>query len=185
MSGTIVDGSMLGGMTETSVTQAKLKKLIEYWEEYNLNCRLFRQFDQDGVEIPLKYRGRKRYHLQDGVALGPDGEYTQYYLFDMDPEDPNGKVHIAVYVVTDPTGSIRLQTDYQIQKHIKAAQLEFERQRQMELSRPDLARTKLDVKLPRVKRPMTGKKQLAERITNFSIKEEDPTTILFEGRKVE
>jgi len=180
----IVDGSFLN-MNETPITQAKLKKFIEYWEAYNLNCKLFRQFDPDGAEIPLKYRGRKRYHLQEGISQNEEGEYTQYYLCDMDPEDPNGKVQIAIYVVTDTAGQ-RLQTDYQIQKHIKAAQLEYERQRRMELARPELAHTKIDIKLPKVKRPATGRKQLADRVTQFAIKDTDEdATILFEGRKEE
>lgn len=156
----VLDDEYIPEIKPQPITEANYKTMILEHELYNKDCRLFKAFTEDGEEIPLKYRGANRYWKTEGVMLDPViGEHTLYFIYELDPEEPGGRVLLAVYYITNEAGE-KLQDMSQIQKHTKAARMEAERQERMSRKYPELV-SKIDTKLPQLMTPVEGKDKLA------------------------
>lgn len=158
-----LDQGFIPEIRPQGVTGAKLRKILADMANYNAASRTYQPTDPLGREIPAKYRGRNRYFKADGHATDNEiGEYGLYYIYDLDPEVEGGKTLIAIYFETDKEGQ-KLQTQAQIEKYWRAAQLEADRQERMVLSDPALVQ-KLKIDLPRVLRPAKGREKITKKI---------------------
>jgi hypothetical protein len=137
---------------EVPITLAKLKKIIEWCNAYNLKCKLGAAQDDDGNAIPLNYVGRNRYWLSMGEgqdeAVGP---YSMVSLYDLNPSASDSRTLLVRYRITDSRGDI-VQTAAQAAKHIHACRLEAERKEAMARKDPKLNET-VNIHMPSVYKP--------------------------------
>jgi hypothetical protein len=148
----------------TGITPDALLEMLQELEKYNLRCAQGRKYDQYEVEIPIKYRGIRKYWWPKDFQEVTDekGLITHVLpIYDNDPEFDN-KILLIRYQIQDEDGT-PMQTLAAAEKHIRAARLESERQEMMaqknpalneapkiilpEFHRPEDARQILDAKL--------------------------------------
>lgn len=137
---------------ELPITLAKMKKIIEWTNEYNLKCRLGAAQDADGNPIPVQYLGRNRYWISYGEgsdeAVGP---YSLISVYDLDPSAIESRTLLVRYRITDSRGNL-VQTAAQAQKHIRACRLEAERKEAMAKKDPKLNES-VNIHMPAIYKP--------------------------------
>jgi hypothetical protein len=123
----------------TGITPDNLKVVLEELEAYNLQCRLFRKYDQYQKEIPIQYRGINRYWWQDfQESTNEKGEVEHILaIYDNNPEFAT-KTLLVRYRIEDENG-MPMTTIATAEKHIQAARLEYDRQQRMAAKNPTLS----------------------------------------------
>lgn len=138
---------------EKPITLAKMKKIIEWTNEYNLKCRLGAAQDDDGNPIPAQYLGRNRYWMSYGEgqdeAVGP---YSMISVYDLNPSAPDSRTLLVRYRITDSRGNL-VQTAAQAAKHIQACRLEAERKEAMARKDPKLNES-VNIHMPAIYKPV-------------------------------
>jgi hypothetical protein len=138
---------------------------LEELEAYNLQCRLGRKYDQYQAEIPIKYRGINRYYWPGYFQEVTDDKLGISHIlpiYDNDPEYPD-KLLLVRYQIQDEDGT-PMQTLAAAEKHIRAVNLEYERQRLMALKNPTLVEAP-KILLPEFHRPEDAKAILDTKLT--------------------
>jgi len=152
-------------MQVKGITPDALKETLEELETYNLQCRLGRKYDQYQVEIPIKYRGINRYWWPGYFQEVTDEKLGITHIlpiYDNDPEYPD-KLLLVRYQIQDEDGT-PMQTLAATEKHIRAVQMEYDRQQRMALKNPTLAEAPKIV-LPEFHRPEDAKAILDTKLT--------------------
>jgi hypothetical protein len=139
------------GTDEVPVTLAKFKKICEWTNDHNLQCKLGAETDNDGSPIPVYCVGKNHYWLSYGEgqddAIGP---YILISVYDVH-EGMEKKVLLKRYRITDSRGNI-VQTADMAQKHIRACRLEAERKEAMARKDPKLNEA-VNIHMPAIYKP--------------------------------
>jgi hypothetical protein len=147
---------------EVLITLAKLKKIVEWSNAYNLKCRLGAAKDDDGNPIPLNYMGHNRYWISMGEGTDETvGPYSLVSVYDLNPSETDTRTLLVRYKITDSQGGI-VQTEAQAAKHIRACRLEAERKEAMAKKDPKLNES-VNIHMPAIYRPERASK-MVERI---------------------
>lgn len=142
------------------ITLSRLKKQIEWCNEYNLAARMG-GLDPSGDPIPDRYIGKNRYWITEGEGLDQEiGSYPMFLIYDLDPRALDGRALIVRYKIVDPQGN-PVQTQKMAAKHIQAARLEAERKERMAKKNPALNNA-IKVKMPDIFRPVKAAKKALE-----------------------
>lgn len=137
---------------ELPVTLSKMKKIIEWINDYNLQCRLGAKYDKSGDEIPVQYVGRNRYWIHQ--VEGRDetiGEHTLFAVYELDPSTDEKRILLCRYVLVDSRGDF-VQTAAQARKHLIASRLDAERKERMAKADPKLTDT-IKIHMPSIYKP--------------------------------
>lgn len=169
------DRKIIPEVDEVPINPYRLKKVIEDCENYNKDSRLWKQYESDtGEEIPEKYRGRNRYWATPGEGNDDKvGTYTIISIYDLDPSAEDGRILICKYRPEraayrtskgEEIDATPLQTMQQAEKHIRACQLDAERQERMAKKDPKLV-SELKVHMPLMMAPDAARKRINARQT--------------------